>query len=139
VAWAYVDDFVRDESPDPVTDDLLYDVLITAFEGGSNHWIRVIDYVEPPGSCFRQKNHPDGEEIQKYASYPLTEGGAVLIWSDDEPHNKRILDREAVRRGVNIMKTKYLRHYTEMVEENFDADTADVLVQCAVLGDIVYG
>ena len=41
---------------------------------------------------------------------------------------------------MKVMHEKYTRHYADMVSEcNADATTGDVLVQCALFGEIVYG
>jgi len=37
------------------------------------------------------------------------------------------------------MGEKYDWHLKNFIEENDDAETADVFLQCCVLGDIVYG
>jgi hypothetical protein len=50
-----------------------------------------------------------------------------------------ILNRASVERGLQVMGAKYPRHFGNMMSGNDDADTADVLIQCAVFGDIIFG
>jgi len=49
------------------------------------------------------------------------------------------LTAEKVRAGVAVMAAKYPHHMKNLLEDNSDAETGDVLVQCSLLGDIVYG
>jgi hypothetical protein len=44
-----------------------------------------------------------------------------------------------VTKGLEIMATKYARHFADLVSENDDADTHDVFLQCALFGEVVYG
>ena len=46
---------------------------------------------------------------------------------------------KAVLTGLTIMAEKYPKHWADFLEEDGDNDTADVFIQCCVLGDVVYG
>jgi len=37
------------------------------------------------------------------------------------------------------MAEKYPRHFHNFLEENDDAETGDVFIQCCLFGEIVYG
>jgi len=56
--------------------------------------------------------------------------------NDDEEH---ILDRAALHRGVKAMSEKFPEHWADFINENDDAITGDIFVQCCVFGDTVYG
>lgn len=111
-------------------------VLNCAFEGGSNYWYVINEFIEPKEIS---------EDIAKdwgkyrYISYPLSEGGALLIGDrEDEDEEPKRLDLAAVAKGVQVMATKYPSHFADMMEENDDADTGDVLLQCCLFGELVY-
>ena len=55
----------------------------------------------------------------------------------DEP--AVLLNRESIAKGLDIMAEKYDWHLKAIIEEDDDADTSDVLLQCALFGDIVFG
>lgn len=126
-------------APHRFDDQTISDLLVTAFEGGINYWLGTIDYQEPSSMVFAPAETP------RYATYPLNPGGAVIV-SASGIHpadvaklcNQR-LDRAAIERGLGIMAEKYPKHYGDILHDNHDADTADVLVQCALFGDIVFG
>ncbi len=44
-----------------------------------------------------------------------------------------------IKKGLTIMAKKYPKHFASILEENTDADTADVLLQCALFGELIYG
>lgn len=120
--------------------DLWY-ILITAVESGYDgigHWATVDSYVEPTTLIQRDESVP--KMSLKYADYPLSPGGAMILrYEDGDEVKKATLDEAAIKRGLEVLSTKYLRHWRNIVEDNHDADTADALVQCAVFGEIVYG
>ena len=49
------------------------------------------------------------------------------------------LDKEAVDRGLEILRLKYPWHYRDLFKGDYDVMAADAWLQCAVLGDIDYG
>jgi len=58
---------------------------------------------------------------------------------DDEPLKKHIIGPAEILSGFQIMAEKYPRHWNDFFIENEDSITADVWLQCVVLGEIVYG
>jgi len=118
-----------------IPDTLIAGLLCAAFEGGVGYWCTITGYTEPevPRSVWGE------DRIYRHVDYPLT-GGAVLceVTDEDEPE-RLVLDREAVERGLRLMAEKAPRHWGDFLAENYDADTGDVFVQLALLGEIVYG
>lgn len=112
----------------PTIDERVKGMLCCAFEGGINYWV---DHVDLP-----PKPWPD--EVEYYHELPVHDVPLVIhvFEYDGKP---RTLDRDACTRGLNLMRTKYPRHFAEFQRENDDAETADVFVQCAIFGEIVFG
>jgi hypothetical protein len=118
-----------------VSDERIADLITSAMEGGTGYWCTIIDY-----------ENPDKEEVEfKHIELPLTTRGAVILRLDLEPveeagdENRWRLDRAAVERGLKLMAAKHPRHWADFISENDDATTADVFLQCALLGEVVYG
>lgn len=44
-----------------------------------------------------------------------------------------------VKKGLELMRDQYPRHYADLVEENDDLITGDVWLQLAVFGELIYG
>jgi len=110
--------------------------LIGAFEGGSNYWYEIKSYVMPKRITFRI----DKAHVYEYVDFPMSEGGAVVLTSTEEKKSKEYrLDLPSIRRGIAIMAKKYPKHFADLMVEDGDATTSDVLLQCCVFGDAIYG
>lgn len=109
------------------------DLLCTAFEGGVGYWCQIVGYDTPknPRSIWGE------DKIVKYVDYPLC-GGSVFVTTDDEQDKQLNLDGTAIMEGLKIMAEKYPRHFSDFLNENEDAVTGDVFVQCCLFGEIVY-
>lgn len=115
------------------------DLLVTAFEGGSNYWYMIQGYSQPDAIA-----HPWGAEEYhpSYISFPFSTGGAVII-SDLEDENGAIykLNKKAIARGKKIMSTNpdYSHYYADVLKENDDAETGDAFLQLCLFGEVIYG
>lgn len=125
-----------------VPDDRVANCLVSALEGGSRHWSTIKSYHKPKGALtFRL----DKDQVFRHVDYPMSEGGAITIneFDEDRPRNDpgkdHRLDRAAIQRGLQVMAEQCPRHFAALVGENDDAETGDVLLQCALFGKIVYG
>jgi len=118
-----------------IPESRIADLLCAGFEGGVGYWCCITGYTEPeePRSAWGDTT------IFRHVDYPLC-GGAVLceVTDEDDPETL-ILDRKAVERGLRLMAEKYPRHWGDFIAENEDACTGDVFIQCALLGEVVYG
>lgn len=71
--------------------------------------------------------------------YPLNPGGCLYIVDDlSDDDGVLTLDSAAVQKGLTVLAEKYPWHLADIMADNADATTGDVLVQCALLGDIEY-
>ena len=109
------------------------DLLIGAFEGGSNYWYIIEDKVIPID--WPPEKHPSLYDI------PLTESCALII-SDiegDPDYSRKRLDLNALRNGLKTMAEQYPKHFANFLQENDDADTSDAFLQCCLFGEIIFG
>ena len=107
-------------------------LIITAVEGGSNHWAQFRDY------------HPDPNDIEPI-SIKVRDGG--FEGGDPEPW-VRVTEPKirAALRSVS-MDGDLAPHFREMARNilaegmnaDYDAADADVVMQHAVLGEVIYG
>lgn len=120
----------------PVSAQLIADQVITAFEGGITYWVDEADLITPDRATLKEKPW--------YADPALYEGAFRILIIQKEEHIKDaghavFLTPESVQFGLDVMATKYGSHFSDMMNENGDATTADVFIQCCVFGDLVYG
>jgi hypothetical protein len=124
----------------PITKQLISDLLCSAFEGGSNYWYCIDEFIAPTEMSWQT----DPEQVFQHLDYPLNDGGALIISDkeDDEPvKGKKTyrLDLESITKGLQVMAEKCPRHFADMVSEDFDATTGDVFLQCCLFGEVIYG
>lgn len=109
-----------------ITQQQVADLVVTALEGGSNYWLGKID---PPF-----KTHTDYSEADKYGEDMITR--TISADEDDDTYE---FHPEAIRRGLQAMADQYPTDFNDLRGDNADAYTADVFMQCALLGDVIYG
>lgn len=100
-----------------IPDDEIDSLLCSAVEsGGIRDWAHVDSTASPEGS-YR----------------------GMTVFEDLEPKRSCVLTDEVIVTGLRVMALKYPRHFKDVLAGNADMDTADVFVQCVVLGECVYG
>lgn len=120
------------------------DLLCCGMESGEYGSFLLNDYVEPKNFRLR---FDEGREcgtptVLKHIDYPLNVGGAVLMFIKHKPvEGQKVLklDREALVRGIALLQRDHPRLWADFIKDNEDAITGDAFIQCALLGDIVYG
>jgi hypothetical protein len=60
------------------------------------------------------------------------------LYENEEPEKYHITI-ENVKKGLELMRDQYPRHYADLMEENDDLITGDVWLQLAVFGELIYG
>jgi hypothetical protein len=112
------------------------DQVITAIEGGISYWCDKTDVLEPDRSTLKERPW--------YADPKLYAGPFKILFREEEEHKlgagrDQYLTPENVQSGLNVMSEKYHDHFRDLVDENGDATTADVFIQCCLFGELVYG
>lgn len=121
-----------------VTKKQIAELLCTGFEGGISYWC-----PRQPFKFKRPKDpvrYMDAGRLWDMYDLPLQKGGEVKFRADDDMDNKTlILNLETVSKGLQVMAGKHPRHFGNFINDNYDAETGDVFIQCCVFGDTVYG
>jgi hypothetical protein len=128
----------------PITSYQLWCQLTAAFEGGmSNYWISSVDRVDEDKLTGKPRYLQD---------WPFL-GGALLITVNEDPGNTKRppfrgtstwrLDRKALIEGAKTMaalkKGEGGHHWGNVVQDDGDAETGDVYLQCCLFGEIIFG
>lgn len=127
---------------DIITRKQVCDLLVGAFEGGSNYWASIIEKVLPTKRDFDSWEMSFKEKLSKpyMVDYILNEGGVLVIEDNtfDKPKTYKITIKDVID-GLKIFITKHNRYYEDWRKENDDAITSDVFFQCIVLKECIYG
>lgn len=108
-----------------VSNRLVFDMLISAFEGGINYWCGDIDTSE------------GYDHITATKAFAMEALDKIRLY-DQESERWVELTQERMRRGLRLMAKNSPRHFDNMFDDP-DAETSDVLIQYAVFGKVVYG
>ena len=116
--------------------EIFQDLIVTALEGGSNAWYDI---------------HDDLSDIkQKHNSDYISESIAREIWNnpefeldiydlEDEEEFLGTLTKESCEKAFQILLDKYPSVFANIINEEYDANDADIFFQLAVMGEIVFG
>ena len=82
----------------------------------------------------------------KWATAPL-KGNGVVVYDTYEIEDYDNIPEEAkhhitlddVKKGLELRRDLYPRHWADLVEENDDLITGDVWLQLTVFGELIYG
>jgi len=106
-----------------LTEDLICDAL----EGGSNYWYMIVDHNKNVTGCTYL------HEI------PLRLNGYIAINHKEENGIPKILCVASLKQGWRILEEKYPIHFNDAINDQHDATTADVFLQCCLFGEVIYG
>lgn len=120
--------FVRAGLEFILTEQDIDDIMVTALEGGINYWCDEAEVV--------------GEYLGLYASDQIARDGKLRLY-DAEGDSSYELTLEKFLNGVMMaIEQGYATDWCERGHIdvcNIDADGADVIIQLALFGDVIYG
>lgn len=121
---------VRPEIEAKLTDQDIDDIMVGALEGGINYWCREAEVV--------------GDYLGEYASDQISRGGKLIL-HDAESNDKWELDLEKFLNGVKLWLQNGDDQYHALQKDGtidcceIDGEMADLIVQYAIFGEVVFG
>ena len=130
-----------------VPEQRLRDMLTCAFEGGSNYWYLIDESETVYADGLSYEDFKEGGKLTDPDNYhhpleiiPFTKGCSLHIRDkNDNGCWGYFLGLAELEAGLQVMAEKYPRHFSDMLEENDDADTGDVYLQCCLFGEVIFG
>ena len=125
--------------PTEITIERLKDLLCAAFEGGIDYW-----------GFAKHISLDERDELKTefYHERPAM-GGSLTILDNETQEELGILDMKSMEQALQYMADgtdkngkdcpHFKKHLADVIRENEDANTGDLFVQLAVMGEIVYG
>lgn len=117
-----------------ITEQQVCDLLITAFECNDDvsAWVERAEHRP-----YKRVREPDNDSRLRCAGGREELELPVQIWELDEvkPHT---LDLEAIQMGLTIMASEVPHHFRDILQDNVDATTADVFLQCCLFKEVRY-
>lgn len=114
---------MQDKIDYPITSEQLSNLLVTAFEGGSNYWMGKVELVSPKSE----------EKPNWYADQ--------IVFEDEFEIDITTDDGDKYRLNKSIISRNKTLHWValDLMNDNMDAETADAWLQNALFDDIIYG
>lgn len=122
-----------------IDDSVLEDVFVTAIEGGSNYWYFLSDDAV---RLIRKAVPKEEESCLSIATFKAVMKGVEVPIHDafDEEEQVGLISLKTMAERLSKLATSGERHHLlAHIEENGDADSADVVFQYLALGEVVYG
>lgn len=110
------------------------DQIITALESGSRYWMNGLFNVSAP----LDENGADHEPGPWYANPKIWEKNFQCEALTYEGQ-RVIFNKAGALHGLLLMAKETPWHWNDLLAENSDATTADVFMQFALFGAVVYG
>ena len=114
---------------------------LTPLYVGHFQWDKADKYLEANPKAFDLledgfgKNDTQESRILAYLKADPKHKFVFLCEYDDDEHP---LTWEGMLKGMQLMATNEPRHFSDVIEHNDDAVTADVWLQLALFGDVIY-
>jgi hypothetical protein len=110
-------------------------IIVGALEGGSNYWYCLGEGIPP-----RDENHsPLSTRVAHKLFNDPTYQLQIMDLEDEEREVLGYVTQESMLNAFHIIAKQYPWHYSNLIGENDDAETADVFFQVATMGEIVFG
>lgn len=116
-----------------VTRRQVADLLAIAFADQPARYT-VVEHREPRRFAFRTRRGAGGQSLD----YALNEDGSLVIRTSEPNSDTFLLDLASIADGLNQMAATCPRHFSDLVNDNADAITAGVLLECCLFGEAVY-
>jgi hypothetical protein len=111
---------------------LFENVIVTALEGGSNYWCDIHDQFP---------DTPKGYAPTERLALSLVNNPKFKVDVFDAETDEKLgeLTQAAMLKGLQLAVDTYPHAVSDLLSENYDAETTDIILQLVVLGEVVYG
>ena len=119
-----------------ITKQDIIDLFVTALEGGSNYWY----YIPTIPAGVRQIKTETGMATSEAIGEYILRGGNIQINdAEDEEEVLGTVDMTSLLEAIDLLKSDYTHAYENIIDEEYDADDADIFFQLAVMGEVTFG
>ena len=119
------------------TPEEINDLMVTAFEGGINHWCGSARPIFRRDKTYSGVAPEDQSKIT-YTSDVIGYGGSCRLTDVEGELGPWILTLEGVLKGIEKHCTNRNIAFKDLMD-NHDAEDADCIVQIACMGEITFG
>lgn len=112
------------------------DLFVTALEGGSNYWYLIKNIPKEIRYQVKELKQPLAEAIANH----VINGGYIQFFDvENQDELLGTVDMDKLLDAISLLKKDYPDTWNNIIDENADANDADIFLQLAVMGDVVFG
>lgn len=118
-----------------ITYDIFSCVIVDSLEGGSNYWyiLNTDAFIDD----LPKTKEPLSVRIAE-ALYNNT-GVNITVYDLETDENLGQLNYDSCMRAFNLMSLNYKQSLLDIINEESDSSDADIFLQLAVMGEVVFG
>jgi len=149
LSWKrYEDDIVKARESKSFGKEDIINLFVDALEGGSNYWYEIRHLPKEVHYKANEMGEPLSELIGEY----ILNGGYVQFYDAEEEYNDDdytethsdngllgTVDMDSILEAITIVKRDYPEVWENILDEQYDANDADIFLQLCVMGDVVFG
>ena len=126
----------------------IINLFVDALEGGSNYWYEIRHLPED----VRYKAKETGQSVSEAIGEYILNGGYIQFYDaeeeyDDDDYQEKYSDKgllgtvdmNSILEAITIIKKDYPEVWENILDEQYDANDADIFLQLCVMGDVVFG
>lgn len=124
-----------------LTEQDILDILTTAFEGGIGYWC-CLDNTDADWVAARQQLKEETGETPCFCdvAYRVMKNGQTVKLEDEEEGTVLELTLEKFQQGCTKYTEETHRDIHRTIDNSeFDAEDADMIIQYALFGELIYG
>jgi len=126
---------IKEREGKEISKENLYDLINTALEGGSNYWYHIEHLPSSLIYDIEATGKPFADAVTDY----VFDGNSINFYDAEDDDFLGSLTMDNILDAISILKKDYPNYYDDIIDDNWDAETADVFLQLAVLGEITFG
>lgn len=149
LSWKrYEDDRIKARESRTFNNEDIINLFVDALEGGSNYWYHIKHLPKDVVYQINELGTPTSEAIGQH----ILKGGYIQFYDaegeDDEDdyqqqHSDKDLlgtvDMDSILEAITLVKRDYPEVWENILDEQYDANDADVFLQLCVMGEVVFG
>lgn len=149
LSWKrYEDDKIKARESRTFGKEDVINLFVDALEGGSNYWYQIRHLPKD----ITYKANEMGESVSEAIGEYILQGGYVQFYDaeeeyDDDDYQEKYSDKgllgtvdmNSILEAITIIKKDYPEVWENILDEQYDANDADVFLQLCVMGEVVFG
>ena len=121
--------------PVVITGQVIEDIIVTALEGGIGYWACLGEGIPEPDEFSTPLSMRVTDALLFIPDYKL----AIHDSEDPEGDELGFLSLQGMLDAIPVFAKEFPHQFSDLISGEGDAETADLFIQIAVLGEVTFG